>query len=132
MKMTYASVLAVALVAPLSLGHSAPASENDYPTLTRYQFIEECMARHGGKNYDNLYRCACAIDVIATVLPHKTFHEADTADKLARMAGERGHVMRDQPQGIKALRLRLGEARAEADRKCFIRPARMKDVWPKF
>jgi mxaJ protein len=28
--------------------------------------------------------------------------------------------------------MQLGEARAEADRQCFVRPARMKDIWPKF
>jgi hypothetical protein len=132
MKTQYATALALALAAPLALAQPKPAPTNDYPTLTRYHFIEECMARQGGKNYDNLYRCSCAIDVIAHVLPHKTFEEADTAEKLARMAGERGHIMRDQPQALKELRLRYGEAKAEADRKCFIRPAQMKDVWPKF
>lgn len=132
MKTPIAAMLALAVGVPLA-GHAEPGQcPSEYPTLTRYDFIEECMVRQGGKSYDNLYRCSCAIDVIASVLPHDTFQEAATADKLARMAGERGHVMRNQPPEVKALRIQLGEARAAADRQCFVRPARMKDVWPKF
>ncbi len=125
----------VALLMPV-LFFAAPAlAEKDphnYPTLDRYQWIEECMYYQGERNLETLYACTCAIDVIAEKMPHDKFVQADTAEKAATISGESGEYMREPARGIQELRLAYGEAKNEADQRCFVRPNRLKNIWPEF
>lgn len=107
-------------------------AKHDYPTLDRHQWIEECMHRQGERSFTMLYACSCAIDVIAEIMPHDMFRRADSAEKAARISGERGAYLRDPHRGIQELRVAYGEAKAEADKRCFVRPNRMKGIWPDF
>jgi outer membrane murein-binding lipoprotein Lpp len=95
---------------------TAPA--NDFPTLTRVEYVLSCMQEKGGKNYDNLYHCVCAVDHIAAKLPHEEFLQAETFATNANLPGERGGVFRDPPQS-KALRDTLKAAQDEAVAACF-------------
>ncbi|MCK8515412.1 hypothetical protein M0534_03555 [Methylonatrum kenyense] len=119
-----------------SLGFAATAlAENeahDYPTIDRYQWIEECMYFQGERNFETLYACACAIDVIAEHMPHEKFVQADTAEKAATVSGESGEYLREPARNIQELRLAYGEAKNEADKRCFVRPNRLRNIWPEF
>jgi len=94
------------------------AAPNDFPTLTRVEYVLSCMQEKGGKNYDNLYHCVCAVDHIAAKLPHDEFMQAETFATNVNLAGERGGVFRDPPQS-KALRDKLKAAQDEAVAACF-------------
>lgn len=95
---------------------AAPA--NDFPTLTRVEYVLSCMQEKGGKNYDNLYHCVCAVDRIAAQMPHEEFLQAETFETNKNLAGERGGVFRDPPQS-KALREKLKTVSDEAVAACF-------------
>ena len=91
---------------------------NDFPTLTRVEYVLSCMQEKGGKNYDNLYHCVCALDKIAEKMSHEEFMQAETFETNKNLAGERGGVFRDPPQS-KALRDKLKTVSDEAIAACF-------------
>ena len=91
---------------------------NDFPTLTRVEYVLSCMQEKGGKNYDNLYHCVCAVDKIAENMSHEEFMQAETFETNKNLAGERGGVFRDPPQS-KALRDKLKTVSDEAIAACF-------------
>jgi hypothetical protein len=106
-----------AAVAPVAV--TAPAApSNDFPTLTRVEYVLSCMQEKGGKNYDNLYHCVCAVDHIAAQLPHEEFLQAETFETNKNLAGERGGVFRDPPQA-KTLRDKLKTVSDAAIAACF-------------
>ena len=124
------SLLAAALLAGCAAASKQPpqaaapatpqpaAAVNDYPTLTRVEYVLSCMQEKGGKNYDNLYHCVCAVDRIAAQLPHEEFLQAETFATNVNLAGERGGLFRDPPQS-KTLRDKLKAAQDEAVAACF-------------
>ncbi len=96
----------------------AATPANDFPTLTRVEYVLHCMQEKGGKNYDNLYHCVCAVDQIAAKMPHEKFLQAETFETNKNLAGERGGVFRDPPQA-KELREQLKSVQDEAIAACF-------------
>lgn len=69
----YHRMLPLPLRAALFLTLSMPAVlaaeiGNDYPTQARAEFVFACMASNG-QTQQALRQCACAIDVIASILP---------------------------------------------------------------
>ncbi|MFT4564696.1 MAG: hypothetical protein ACI9BW_004466 [Gammaproteobacteria bacterium] len=98
---------------------SGIANANDYPTLERVDYVLTCMRLAGGQTMDNLYACSCEIDVIAQSVKFDDFTAARTYEVYARMPGEKGGLFRDSPEGD-GLKDRLGTARQEAKKRCFI------------
>ena len=99
--------------APVAL---ADSPVNDYPTVARVEFVQECIARHGGK-LENLYQCSCAIDRIANTLSYDDFVEASTYAKYSSLPGEGGGIFRDSDTA-KQMAKRYRETEAEAYRSC--------------
>ena len=64
----------------------AAVQANDYPTLERVDHVLTCMKTHGGQNVDNLYSCACEIDVIAQHVNFEDFSEARTFEIYKRIS----------------------------------------------
>jgi hypothetical protein len=110
----------LALAAPLALAEDAPAAGNpaqghDYPTQGRVEYVLSCMDDNG-HDFVNVYKCSCAIDRIAQVLPYDDFVEQSTFAKYATLGGEGGaefRVDRAKAQAKKFLTLQ-----AEAYRVC--------------
>jgi hypothetical protein len=94
----------------------ADAPVHDYPTVARVEFVQDCIARHGGK-LENLYQCSCAIDRIANSLSYDEFVEASTYAKYATLPGEGGGIFRDSDTA-KQMAKRYRETEAEAYRSC--------------
>ena len=105
---------------PATQASSPPAAPpaNDFPTLTRVEYVLSCMQEKGGRNYDNLYHCVCAVDKIAAKMSHEEFMQAQTFETNKNLAGERGGVFRDPPQS-KVLRDKLKAVNDEAVAACF-------------
>ncbi|QXP91219.1 hypothetical protein [Methylococcus capsulatus] len=97
---------------------ATPPSTGDFPTLTRVEYVLQCMQEHGGQNYDNMYHCACAVDVVAKAMTADEYDQAVTFTNLFGMGGERGAVFRDPPQS-EQLRKKLKDAKAAANDTCF-------------
>jgi hypothetical protein len=124
-----ALLLSIAMTAPLP----ALASEkHDYPTMDRYQWIQECIAQQGAADFVTVHACGCAIDVIAEKMPHDQFVAADTAEKSRGLSGSSAVYLRDPGISIRDLRGAYGQAKYEANRRCFVKPNEMKNIWPVF
>lgn len=95
---------------------AADSPVNDYPTVARVEFVQECIARHGGK-LGNLYQCSCAIDRIASALSYDEFVEASTYAKYASLPGEGGGIFRDSDQA-RQMAKRYRDVEADAYRSC--------------
>lgn len=106
--------LAVLLFAALN----AHAAEG-YPTLERVDHVLTCMKSHGGQTVDNLYACACEIDIIAQQLTFEDFTEARTFEIYKRMPGEKGGLFRDSQRADEIVG-QLEKAREEAQKRCFV------------
>ncbi len=104
--------------APASTAQPPVTANNDFPTLTRVEYVLSCMQQKGGKNYDNLYHCVCAVDKIAANMSHEEFMQAETFETNKNLAGERGGAFRDPPQS-KTLRDKLKAVTDEATAACF-------------
>lgn len=99
----------------------APAQEgNDFPTQARVEYVFECMHRHGGQNYDNLYHCSCMVDELARKMSYQEYSEALVFTKLRSMPGEAGGIFRDPPKASR-LRDKLKAAEAAAETVCFVK-----------
>ena len=106
--------LAVALGA-MSL--AGPALANDYPTAARADYVFGCMASNG-QTRENLERCSCSIDVIASLVPYDRYVEAETIMRMRLVGGEKGTVFRDGSV-FKKIVEDLKRAQVEAEIRCF-------------
>ncbi len=107
------------LLVILALGLPLTAVANDYPTLERVDHVLTCMRVHGGQTVDNMYACACEIDIIAQQMPFDDFTEARTFEIYKRMPGEKGGLFRDSERAKKVVG-QLEQARIDAGKRCFI------------
>ena len=90
---------------------------NDYPTEARAEYVFVCMAANG-QNREILRRCACSIDVIASILPYARYVEAETVLAMRQTAGERVGVLRTAASANEMVR-DLRRAQAEGEIRCF-------------
>ena len=89
---------------------------NDYPTVARVEYVNECIGANGGK-LAALYQCSCAIDKIAAQLTYDEFVEAGTYARYAALPGEGGGIFRDPPQGKELAKL-YRKLESEAHSSC--------------
>jgi hypothetical protein len=100
----------------LSLAETADAPTHDYPTHARVEYVQECIATHGGK-LSNLYQCSCALDRIAQALSYDDFVESSTFAKYSSLPGEGGALFRDSDRA-RTLAKRFRDTEAQALRSC--------------
>lgn len=108
--------LALALSASAVSAQNLP-SLNDYPTVARADYVFACMAANG-QNREVLERCACSIDVIASILPYEEYISAETVLSMRQQAGERMAIFRTA-QVAKSAVTELRRAQAESEIRCF-------------
>jgi len=97
----------------------ADTPTHDYPTHARVEYVQECIATHGGK-LSSLYQCSCAIDRIAAQLSYDEYVEASTFAKYSSLPGEGGGVFRDSDHA-KEMAKRFRDTEGEAFRACGLR-----------
>ena len=96
----------------------APA--NDFPTLARVEYVQECINRTGGKQ-TNMYQCACVIDRIAEAMNYDLFVESSTFARYSTLPGEGGGLFRDTDEAKKKAKL-YRETETHAFRACNLKP----------
>lgn len=107
----------VALCGPLLVRPSRADDSGGYSTAVRAEYVFACMATNGGTQ-EALQHCACAIDVIASVLPYNDYERAETVLRMRRSAG--GYLGQEFRSAITNDIVRdLEEAEAEAEIRCF-------------
>jgi len=94
------------LIAATAAYADAPAiaPANNYPTIARIEYVQECMNR-AGAHQGTMYQCACAIDHIAEKLSYDEFVEASTYAKYSTLPGEGGGIFRDTDEAKKKAKL---------------------------
>jgi hypothetical protein len=107
--------LAVTIAAGADKAADAPAT-NDYPTVARVEYVNDCIAANGGK-LAGLYQCSCAIDRIAAQMNYDEFVQAGTFSKYATLPGEGGGIFRDSDEA-KRLAKKFRQIEGEARRGC--------------
>ena len=113
-------VIAAALAGVLSVTVSLPesrAAPADYPTDALADYVFGCMASNG-QTQENLRRCSCSIDVVASIIPYDKYVQASTVLSLTQVPGENTGVFRDS-SWTKAVVEELKRAQVEAELRCF-------------
>lgn len=89
---------------------------NDYPTETRADYVYGCMLVNG-QTRDVLAKCACSIDVIATILPFKEYEEAETILSVRQRGGESVAYLYHPKMRVKVNNMK--RAQVEGELRCF-------------
>ena len=92
------------------------ALANNFPTLARVEYVQECINRTGGKQ-TNMYQCACVVDRIAESMSYDEFVESSTFAKYSTLPGEGGGIFRDTDEAKQKARL-FRTVEANAFRAC--------------
>lgn len=116
------TVLAAGLLTLVALGACSTAPEqkiNNYPTLDRVHYVQDCMRQHPGPRFEMESKCSCTLDRLAETLSYDDFTTFSTAANATSIGGERGGVMRDN-ELVQSEVKRWREAQASAKKACFI------------
>ncbi len=93
---------------------------HDFPTQARVEYVNDCMARHGGQ-LSQVYQCSCVIDRIADTLSYDDFVEAGTFAKYSSLAGEAAGIFRDSDEAKSKAKM-YRELEARSLRECGLTP----------
>jgi len=108
---------AFALLLALAASPALAGDLNDYPTVTRADYVFACMKANGDTR-EALEQCSCSIDVIASILPYDRYVEGETVASISQQAGQIGGMMRNTTTAQDTLK-ELRRAQAEAQVRCF-------------
>ena len=94
---------------------TAAAQANDFPTLARVEYVQECVNRTGDRTH--IYQCSCVVDRIAEAMSYDDFVEASTYARYSTLPGEAGGIFRDTDEAKKKAKL-FRTVEADAYRAC--------------
>lgn len=118
MQTKYAPTLQSGLLALLCLAGGA-AQANDFPTVDRVLYVQECMRAHPGPHYEMVNKCSCALDALAKEVKFDDYMTMNTAANANSIGGERGSYIRDvESLQVQIKRYREIQSRVKAG--CFI------------
>ena len=103
---------------------AAPAlalAANDFPTVDRVLYVQECVRDNPGPHYEMINKCSCALDRVASEVKFDDYTNMSTVVKAISIGGERGGTLRDN-ESVKPQIARWRELQAKARKACFIGP----------
>lgn len=103
---------------------STAATANDFPTLDRVRFVQECMALENSAKYETLYACSCTLDKMAAEMNYDEFVEADSYVRMRNMRGERGGLFRNSDERARTVRKHFHDVKSRAKASCFPQQSR--------
>ena len=95
------------------------ASANDFPTVDRVLYVQECMRAHPGSQFEMTNKCSCTLDAMANALKYDDYVTMSTISKAISIGGERGGAIRDAP-AFETEAKRYRELQSRAEKGCFI------------
>lgn len=98
---------------------SAAAGANDFPTVDRVLYVQECMRAHPGLQFEMTSKCSCALDALANELKYDDYVTMSTISKAISIGGERGGTIRDAP-ALETQAKRYRALQSKAEKGCFI------------
>lgn len=117
MKKLSMSVLAAGLVVMSNVSVA-----NDFATVTRVHFVQDCIVLNAEKMnvYESTHKCSCVVDELAKVFTEKEFEEANTGFRFQNLPGDRGAEFKDDADVQDGIEL-FKKTHAEAYETCRIR-----------
>ena len=100
-----------------------PARANDFPTVDRVLYVQDCMRAHAGPQFEMINKCSCALDALSRSIKYQEYVTLSTVSKAMSIGGERGSAIRDVPSLQPELK-RYRELQGKAEKSCFINDAR--------
>jgi hypothetical protein len=99
------------------VGPAAAQQENDYPTLARTDYVFACMAANG-QSRENMERCSCSVDVLASIIPYDRYVQAETILRMRQGVGQQSNTFRSIKM-FDDIVAELRRGQAEAEIRCF-------------
>jgi len=93
--MTSRTPLLRAAIATLLLPAAFGALANDFPTVDRVMYVQECLRAHPGPSFEMISKCSCAVDRLAEQVKYEEYVTLATEANATTIGGERGAIMRD-------------------------------------
>ena len=114
---------ALTLACLAALGSSAhaqnmTASENDYPTEARVDYVFGCMAANGNTR-EAMEKCSCSVDTLASILPYDKYVQASTILSMRQGAGGQRQTAFKSTKVFDDKVADLRRAQAEAEIRCY-------------
>ncbi len=78
--------------AATNVATTSTRAANDFPTLARVEYVQECINRTGGQQ-NHMYQCVCVVDRIAETMSYDEFVESSTFAKYSTLPGEGGRSL---------------------------------------
>jgi hypothetical protein len=100
---------------------AAAASANDFPTVERVLYVNDCMRAHPGPAFEMISKCSCALDRLAEQVKYDEYVNMTTVVKAVSIGGERGGELRDN-ETIKPQLARWRELQARVQKACMLGP----------
>ena len=97
------------------------AQANDFPTVDRVIYVQECMRSNPGPYYEMVNKCSCALDHLAEAVKYDDYVTMSTIVNALTIGGERGGTMRDN-ETLKPEAKRYRELQSQVQKACFIGP----------
>ena len=111
----------LALAALVAIAPGASARDNNFPTVDRVLYVQECMRAHPGPHYEMVNKCACALDHLAEEVSFDDYVTMSTAANANSIGGERGNSIRDTEMLQEQIR-RYRTLQGKVKKACFINP----------
>jgi uncharacterized protein (DUF2235 family) len=95
---------------------------NDFSTVTRVQYVQDCIASNQGKMniYEVTNKCSCVIDKLSESFTQTEFEDADTGFQYQNLPGDRGAMFRDDADVVDGIS-EFKKAHVEAYKSCRMR-----------
>lgn len=122
MKTSSVPALMAACAAALACSSHAADRVNDFPTVDRVLYVQECVRQHPGPHYEMVNKCSCALDALAREISFDDYTSMSTATNANSIGGERGNTIRDT-ELLQTQIKRFREVQARAKAGCFINMA---------
>ncbi len=94
---------------------SSIAVANDFTTVSRVRYVQDCIIQNDGKMnvYEATLKCSCVIDKLAEDFTQVEFENANAGFRYRNIPGDRGAMFKDDTDiqdGIKSFKQLHGEA----------------------
>jgi hypothetical protein len=101
---------------------STLSQANDFPTVDRVLYVQECVRNNPGPHYEMINKCSCALDRLAGEVKFADYVNMNTIVNAVSIGGERGGQLRDN-ETVKPQIARYRDLQAKVRKACFIGPA---------
>ncbi|OUV03498.1 MAG: hypothetical protein CBC42_03330 [Betaproteobacteria bacterium TMED82] len=120
--MFFFKVFLLCFVFCFSVIKSANAEKDEFPTIDRVLYVNECVREHGG-GLDSLYKCSCVMDYFIDKLTYAEFDNMDASSHGINTTGERSAIWRD-PKDVRDGISRLRKIQIAAKLNCNLKGAK--------